>query len=84
VRTPAGTETIDAGGRSCSASGGFEANPRCARAILGPNWELGPRARHPVQHRRRHQDGARDRRAAVGPLERLPLRAVGSERALAR
>src|SRR3989441_221495 len=33
---------------------------------------------------RRHPDGARDRRAPVGPLERLPRRPVGSERAVAR
>ena len=37
VRTPAGTETIDAGA-VVLASGGFEANPEMRTRYLGPNW----------------------------------------------
>jgi tricarballylate dehydrogenase len=39
VRTPDGTETIDAGA-VVLASGGFEANPEMRTRYLGPNWEL--------------------------------------------
>src|SRR5512145_2590862 len=39
VRTPAGTETLDAGA-VVLASGGFEANPEMRTRYLGPNWEL--------------------------------------------
>jgi tricarballylate dehydrogenase len=39
VRTPAGSETIDAGA-VVLASGGFEANPEMRTRYLGPNWEL--------------------------------------------
>jgi tricarballylate dehydrogenase len=39
VRTPEGTETIDAGA-VVLASGGFEANPEMRTRYLGPNWEL--------------------------------------------
>jgi tricarballylate dehydrogenase len=39
VRTPAGTETIEAGALVL-ASGGFEANPEMRTRYLGPNWEL--------------------------------------------
>jgi tricarballylate dehydrogenase len=39
VRTPQGTETIDAGA-VVLASGGFEANPEMRTRYLGPNWEL--------------------------------------------
>jgi tricarballylate dehydrogenase len=39
VRTPAGTETIDAGA-VVLASGGFEANPEMRTRYLGANWEL--------------------------------------------
>jgi tricarballylate dehydrogenase len=39
VRTPEGTETIDAGA-VVLASGGFEANSEMRTRYLGPNWEL--------------------------------------------
>ncbi len=39
VRTPEGTETINAGA-VVLASGGFEANPEMRTRYLGPNWEL--------------------------------------------
>jgi len=39
VRTPAGSETIDAGA-VVLASGGFEANPEMRTRYLGANWEL--------------------------------------------
>ena len=44
---------------------------------------LGPRqgARHPLQHRRRHQDGARYRRDAVRQLVGLPRGRLGLQRA---
>ena len=52
-----------------------------AHALSRPG--LGPRqgARHPLQHRRRHPHGARDRRQPVRQLVGLPRRAVGDERA---
>src|SRR5207237_422000 len=58
--------------------------PRDAHALSRAQQGARARARHAVQHRRRHQDGAGHRRAAVGALERLPLRPVGPERAVAR
>jgi tricarballylate dehydrogenase len=39
VRTPEGTETINAAA-VVLASGGFEANPEMRTRYLGPNWEL--------------------------------------------
>ena len=36
------------------ACGGFEANPEMRVRYYGPGWELVPRARHALQHRRRH------------------------------
>ena len=39
VRTPEGTETINAGA-VVLAAGGFEANPEMRTRYLGPNWEL--------------------------------------------
>ena len=47
---------------------------------------LGPRqgARHPLQHRRRHQDGARHRRDALRQLVGLPCGRLGLQRARIR
>src|SRR5262249_1668752 len=72
VRTPAGSETIDAGA-VVLASGGFEANPEMRTRYLGPDWELA-----------RVRGSPYNTGAGVGALERLSLRAVGPERALAR
>ena len=80
---PTATETI-AARAVVLASGGFEANTEMRTRYLGPNWDLARVRGTPVQHGRRHPHGARHRRPAVGPLERLPLRAVGLQRALAR
>ena len=83
VRTAAGTETI-AARAVVLASGGFEANPEMRTRYLGPNWELARVRGTPYNT----GDGIRmalDIGALpVGPLERLPLRAVGPQRALAR
>ena len=57
---------------------------RDAHAVSRPGLGAGARARNALQHRRRHPHGARHRRAALGALERLPRRAVGPERAVAR
>src|SRR5437660_250724 len=71
-----------AGRRACG--GRLRGEPRDAHALSGPQLGPRPRPRHAVQHGRWHPDGARDRRAPVGPLERLPRRPVGSKRAVAR
>ena len=83
VRTPEGTETITAGA-VVLASGGFEANPEMRTRYLGPNWELARVRGTPYNTGDGIRMAHRHRRAALGPLERLPLRAVGSQRALAR
>lgn len=82
VRTPRGTETLTARA-VVVAAGGFEANVEM-RALSGP--PLGSRlgAGDAVQHRWRHSDGARRRRSAVGPLERLSRRPLGLQRPVAR
>ena len=56
---------------------GLRGQPRDADAVPRAQLGAGPRARHALQHGRRHPHGPRDRCAALGPLERLPLRAVG-------
>ncbi len=48
-----------------------------SRAALG----AGQGARHAIQHRRRHQDGARDRRHADGQLVGRPRGRLGPQRA---
>ena len=55
-----------------------------ARALFRPRLGAVQGAWHPLQHRRRHQRRARDRRAAVWRLVDLPRRAVGHQRAAFR
>ena len=57
---------------------------RDAHALPRRQLGAGARAGHALQHRRRHPHGARHRRLALGALEWVSLRAVGSQRALAR
>ena len=83
VRSAAGTETIECQGRG-PGRGRLRGQCRDAHALSRPGLGAGARARHALQHRRRHPHGARHRRAALGALERLPRRAVGPERAVAR
>ena len=77
-------EPRSARGAVVLASGGFEADPRMRAMYLGPSWDVAQGARHAVQHRRRADDGARGRRAAVRPLERLPRDRLGRRRAADR
>ena len=83
VRSPAGTETIESKARG-PGRGRLRGQCRDAHAVSRPGLGAGARARNALQHRRRHPHGARHRRAALGALERLPRRAVGPERAVAR
>ena len=61
------------------ACGGFEANPGM-RALSGGRLGACEGQRQPVQHGRRHPGGARYRRAALRPLERMSRSGLGPER----
>ena len=85
VRVRSSEQVSEVRGKSVVlACGGFEANPEWRTRYLGSR--LGPRqgARQPLQRRRRHPHGARDRRQPARQLVGLPCGRLGDERARVR
>ena len=63
------------------AAGGFQANAEMRTRYLGTALGARQDPRHTLQHRRRHQDGARHRRHADRQLVGRPRRRLGPQRA---